>query len=148
MFDLDDKGLVPCHMWCFVSIKRAGAGTRHGGIDVVPGDCAVVERGHYVEDEAEISISSIFVPFKKEVRAMPQGAEGWKRKFYLANLESLQRPLAVIPNIGGNDGVQCFIVKNRSSWGEHFSDWLARPSANDVIGPEEPNPTISYLDLP
>jgi hypothetical protein len=144
MFDWGGElGLLPGHIWCFVVIdgfNNAGATVQYGGIDLEDGIFAVVERAYFVEDQGEIDLSSIFLPIKKKVGAMPQGARGWKRQFYLANVKTLDHALAVVPDIGGHDGVEYFIVIKRGSWANHFCNWLRAPSANDIIGPDEPVP--------
>lgn len=138
-----DTGERPAEIWCFVSIdclNGDGQGPIVGGNELQNGAYAVVERGYFVDALTESQNSSIFSPFRKEVRRAPQGSRGWKRKFYLVNLDKLTRPLAVVPNIGGNQGVEYFIVNKRSRWVEDFREWLLAPSADDVIGPEEPTP--------
>ena len=146
MFDrVGQDGHFPGHIWCFVVIETEpfahGQGQTHGGIDLAKGSYAVVERGYFVDDESAIDLSSIFRPFKKEVASAPQGAQGWKRKFYLANLDALLYPLAVVPDIGCEGGLGFFTVKRRGVWANTFGEWIAAPIPDDVIGPEEPMPS-------
>lgn len=112
-----------------------------GGVQLENGSYAVVERGYFVEALTESCPSSIFSPFRKQVARTPQGSLGWKRKFFLARLKTLTRPLAVVPNFGGHDGIEYFLVKNRTSWAEDFQQWLEAPIYEDVIGNEEPTPS-------
>jgi hypothetical protein len=116
---------------------------RHGGINVENGHYAVVECADYAQERREKQMSDIFVPIKKEVaqRATADGDQPWRRKFWLADVEAIAKPLVVVPNIGGKQGVEYFIVKQREEWVQEFKAWLDRPVAHDIIGNEEPVPS-------
>jgi hypothetical protein len=138
-------GERPGQIWCFVdtTLEPLGGATavQHDGVDLERTVYAVVERGYYGEDAKENGLSSIFLPFRKEIRS-DQGIHGWKRKFYLIKVDALKRPLAVIPNIGGHSGVEYFSVLKRRSWVDPFVVWLEKPISEDVSGPEEHIPTL------
>jgi hypothetical protein len=137
---------LPGQIWCFVIIdtmKDDDEDVRHGGINVENGHYAVVECADYAQERREKQMSDIFVPIKKEVaqRATADGDQPWRRKFWLADVEAIAKPLVVVPNIGGKQGVEYFIVKQREEWVQEFKAWLDRPVAHDIIGNEEPVPS-------
>ena len=145
MFDWGGQdGVLPGHIWCFVVIHDlpdvGDRELRHGGIDLEVGTFAVIESATWLDEENEIVQSEIFVPIRKEVKVKQNATRGWKRQFYLADVEAIQRPCCVIPNIGGGDGVEFFVVKNRGEWANMFESWLNDPNENDIIGPNEPTP--------
>ena len=141
----DDDGELPGHIWCFVVVtcvpEVSISKPTHGGIDLEPGTFAVVESASWVDEPSEIDQSDMFIPINKEVRAKQSATRGWKRRFYLADVESIKKPLVVVPDIGGKEGVEYLVVKERAQWSIDFSTWLDAPNDNDVIGPEEPIPS-------
>ena len=65
------------------------------GIYIQPGIYAIIENAYFVEDEEENNLSKIFVPILKEKGDFNvDGAQQFK--FYLADVESIVQPLAVI----------------------------------------------------
>ena len=146
MFDWGgEDGVLPGHIWCFVVIKSvpgdANTALQHGGIDLVPGSYAVVETANWEDNAREVAKSGIFRPIKKVVKQKQAAARGWKRRFYLADVEAITKPCIVVPDVGGREGIEFFVVKNRSQWAKDFQCWLGKPSEEDVIGPEEPMPS-------
>ena len=144
MFDWGGPNSVqPGQIWCFVVInsrRNTDENLLHGGIIVENGHYAVVESADYSQDRRANSASDIFVPISKEVAETATGDRPWRRKFWLADVESITKPLIVVPNIGGKKGVEFFIVKRREEWVDEFKAWLDMPNANDIIGNEEPVP--------
>jgi hypothetical protein len=101
----------------------------------------VVEPADWEDNAREVAKSGMFRPIKKVVKKKQTAAHGWKRRFYLADVEAITKPCLVVPDVGGREGVEFFVVKNRSQWAKDFQFWLAKPSEEDVIGPEEPMPS-------
>jgi hypothetical protein len=71
---------------------------------------------------------------------------GWGRKFYLADVESILSPLAVVPNIGARK-FDFLILKSRTEWVEIFKRWLDDPHENDKIPLTEPVPEYNVLHM-
>jgi hypothetical protein len=136
---------LPGQIWCFVVVKNLTKASRirHGGIDVVNGTYAVIESAEFVTPSQETDISDIFVPIKKDVIQTRTERRGWRRKFWLCDVESITKPLVVVPNIGSKTGNEFFIVRQRQEWVDEFKKWLDTTSNNDVIGRGEPIPTHS-----
>jgi hypothetical protein len=135
---------LPGQIWCFVIIDtmvETDDDFRHGGIIVENGHYAVIECADYAQDRRENQKSDIFVPIKKDVAQTADGDRPWRRKFWLADVEAITKPLVVVPDIGGKEGVEFFIVRQRDEWVKEFKAWLDRPDQDDVIGPEEPVPS-------
>lgn len=136
--------VLPGQIWCFVvveNVKEADPTFKHGGIDVENGHYAVIECADYSLQSAETRLSDIFVPIKKDVAQTADGDRPWRRRFWLADVEAITKPLVVVPNIGGKEGVEFFIVKQREDWVTEFKAWLDMPDAHDVIGDDEPVPS-------
>lgn len=155
MIDWGDEAL-PGQIWCFVVIDciptRPGgdqtgpriedpSGIHHGDVEVQNGVYAVVESSEYETDNKKVGRSDLFLPIKKDVDQVGSATKPWKRKFFLADVEAFQKPIVVVPNIGGKSRRDYFIVKQRGEWVEMFEDWLDDPPENDVIGDDEPVPS-------
>jgi hypothetical protein len=150
------EAALPGQIWCFVVVNciptRPGdnhtdptiedpSGVHHGDIEVQNGVYAVVESSEYETDNKKVSRSDLFVPIQKEVNQVNSKNRPWKRKFYLADVEAFQKPIVVVPNIGGKSRRDYFVVKQRGEWVEMFKDWIDDPPANDIIGDDEPVPS-------
>ena len=138
---------VPAQIWCFVVIDcippDESSGIVHGGVEVKNGVYAVVELTRYERNPDKVGRSDIFVPVKKLVDQEAQGNQRWRRQYYLAKVEDICEPIAVVANIGGPSKREYFVVKQRNEWVQMFTEWLEDPHSSDVIGPEEPVP--SYI---
>ena len=171
-FSWEGDGLLPGHIWCFVVIDfdpQDEAGNdltiHHGGVEVVRGVYAVIENAKYDPSYNEKKKSDLFIPIIKESRRSPQEEEDgevqnqangvpkkkvnthdlWDRTFYLVDVESITSPLLVIPNIGGQSGVEYLVMKPRSEWSDIFQAWLEKPSQLDKIPLTEPIPVHNCL---
>ena len=121
MIDWGDYGILPGHIWFFVDLRCIPEDTdlgEFGGISLNHGVYAMIESAEFVEDEQEISKSKIFVPIRKEV-GRDEENDVFVRQFYLADVDSFESPVAVIPDIGGRPN-DYFIVKNREEWQDLF----------------------------
>ena len=67
-------------------------------------------------------MSEIFVPITKEVKALTNNTVS-HMKFYLADVEAIVDPIAVIPDIGGNPN-DYFMIKDRETWRTDFISFL------------------------
>ena len=47
-------------------------------------------------------------------------------KFYLADVEAIVEPIAVIPDLGGEPN-NCFVLRERKHWSRDFERWLEEP---------------------
>ena len=146
MFDWGEMdGTLPGQIWCFVVIDSLldhhDSGLYHGGIQLANGTYAVVETANIVKQVGEMKRSDIFLPIKKEVAQKATGNRGWRRRFYLADVECIHKPLVVVPDIGGREGIEFFVVQQRAEWVDEFKAWLDDPSRNDIIGEDEPMPS-------
>ena len=94
----------------------------------------MIESAEYLEDEEETSKSEIFVPIWKEVGKNAQNE--FVHQFYLADVESFESPVTVIPDIGGLPNAY-FLVKSKQEWREMFASWLGEPHNLDEIIPAD-----------
>ena len=83
---------------------------------------AVVESGVFDSDEASVELSEIFVPITKEIGGLTNNAVS-HLKFYLADIDAIVGPIAVIPDIGGPPNAY-FMVKERETWRTDFMKFL------------------------
>ena len=152
--DWGDKEL-PGQIWCFVVIdfdpyitddEGNDVIVYHGGIRVAKGCYAVVESAAYDDRNNEKAKSDLFIPIRKEIIHCRKSPGGWRRKFYLADVESITCPLAVVPNVGVNRRFDYLILKSRSEWVDIFKKWLDDPHENDRIPLTEPIPACSVFN--
>jgi hypothetical protein len=115
---------LPAKMYGFVDLS--GLPTRpplyFADIRLEPSIYAVVESSSYNTDAEEQAMSELFIPITKEVGAM-LGPTVWSLKFYLADVEAIVKPLAVIPDLGGPPN-NYFIIKDQITWREDFIAFL------------------------
>lgn len=129
MFDWgEDYGKLPGKIWGFVdftSLPDDNDARYAANSDLEPALYAIIESAEWVNDPIEVQRSEIFTPILKEVKTIKHGRVT-KLKFYLANVESLADPVAVIPDLGGAPNAY-FVCKSRSTWREDFVNWLRDP---------------------
>ena len=167
MVDWGDETL-PGQIWCFIVITcmrdRDSKGSdstmdtsdsdqehsdpviQHGGIDLENGVYAILENATYVTNQSAMKESDLFIPITKEVGQIANDNRGWKRKFYLADVEAFHEPCVVVPNIGCKSKREYFVVRPRKHWAEEFIAWLHDDPKNDVFGDEEPVPSGGRID--
>ena len=125
LVDWGEDGILPCGIWGFVCLDRLvpNSGINFGGLtDIDAGTYAIVESAVHSRINNEMKKSEILIPIRKEVAKIRDGFVA-KERLYLADVESIVEPVAVVPDIGGpcND---YFVVKNWSQWREQFKEWL------------------------
>jgi hypothetical protein len=115
---------LPAKMYGFVDLRELPSrpSLYFADIRLKPGIYAVVESASYNPDAEEQAMSELFIPITKEVGAM-LGPTVWSLKFYLADVEAIVKPLAVIPDLGGPPN-NYFIIKDRATWREDFIAFL------------------------
>jgi hypothetical protein len=130
----EGEGMLPCHLLGFVNLLAMpdNSGVMHGGSGAIyPGIFASVEVAQKVtEEELEIR-SELFVPYAKEVGGFT-GKFVSHNKYYLADVEAIVGPAAVIPDVGS--GVNRYLyIKDRHIWKKDFQKWLEVPSHLDEV---------------
>ncbi len=75
------------------------------------------------------------MPVLKEVSFDADG-DVVNRRFYLADVEAIMDPCAVVPDIGGPKN-RYFVVKPRNTWAKDFIQWINDPHTNDEMDPLE-----------
>ena len=100
--DWGEEGVLPNKIWAFVDLRALPQDSclNYGGIDLQPGIFAVVENSVLSTDETELAMSELFVPISKEVGGLTQNNVS-HLSFFLADVEAFVKPVAVIPDIGG-----------------------------------------------
>ena len=142
--DWGEEGKLPCHIWCFVTLKGMPIRKQklqYGGITLTDGVFAVVEASTYDEDIVKTGRSDLFVPLLVDVQGIDADGDVTGRNFYLADVESIVGPCVVVPDVGGPTNAY-FQVKPRRDWAKEFVTWLEQPHADDemVWFNEEDNP--------
>ena len=125
-------GVLPCHLWCFVDLKDLPVGDdviEHGGTHLTDGVCAVVECARCDENE---EASDLFTPVELEVQGIDGDGEVTARRFYLADVQAIQGPCCVIPDIGARPNAH-FRVKCGPEWSQVFIAWLNQPHKCDEM---------------
>jgi hypothetical protein len=140
LFHWAGEGDLPMKIWGFVDLEDlpTNISVQYGGIIVKKGIYAVVENGIWVEDENQRDMSEIFVPILKEVGESRNNL-AISMKFYLADVEAIVRPIAVIPDIEGPSNAY-FYVKDRETWRKDFVEFLEKDmDINEEISDDETN---------
>jgi hypothetical protein len=124
-------GKLPTEMWCFLDFSDLKPGTvdiEWGGMRLKSaGVYAVVEVACCSHCREEIAKSAIFLPLSKETRRRTkEGGGGWKRQFYLVDVEAFVEPMVVVPDVGGKRNAH-FHMKSRHLWVEQFEQWVKDP---------------------
>lgn len=95
---------------------------------------AIVESSMYSNDEEDLKHSDMFRPLIKEVAEVDDDGHVKEWLFYLADVEAIEGPCCVVPDIGGRPN-NYFHVKKRSEWVEDFIQWLlGRHTDDDMEG--------------
>ena len=126
--DWGSDGKLPNKIWGFVDLSDLPATNELncGGLSPIPpGVYAIVESATYVTNRREKTRSRLFVPLVKDVGKMVDGRVT-DLKFYLADVEAFDEPVAVIPDIGGASNAY-LLVRKRAEWREDFIKWLRQP---------------------
>ena len=130
-------GVLPGQIWCFVVLEGLPSGRsaiEFGGVRIENGVYAVTEMATYDDPNAleENLQSDLFVPLKKDVMGIDPEGNITGRKFYLADVNSIEGPCAVVPDIGGasNGFLQ---VKARNMWVKEFIHWLRSSHQDDQM---------------
>ena len=125
MIDWDEEGKLPCKIYGFVDLRdlpQKNHGLKMQGTPLGNNIYAIVEAAVFDEDVVRKQMSEIFVPITKEVGQITNNAVS-RMKFYLADVEAIVSPIAVIPDIGGNPN-DYFMIKDRETWRTDFIDFL------------------------
>ena len=131
-----DYGELPTHTWCFVDLSGyENTGTRaveHGGVDLEPCVCAVVESTTHEMDDKHRA-SELFVPLRKDaICADDEETKVRSRVFHLAKTDAIVRPCCVIPDIGGPQNRHHYVLP-RNIWAGIFTKWVEEPHKDDEI---------------
>jgi hypothetical protein len=139
LIDWGAHGTLPCEIWCFIDLREAlddGVSLEISGCIIQRGVYALVESSRYVEDPVQVAMSDLFIPIEKEVEGFDLDG-GVERRFYLADVEAIVDPVAVVPNVGSMNRCSYFQVKSRTGWSANFVEWALAPHAHDVIADDD-----------
>ena len=125
IIDWGEEGKLPCKIYGFVDLRALpdnNDGLEMQGMPLGSNIYAIVEAAVFDQDEHKKALSEIFVPITKEVGEITNNAVS-RMKFYLADVEAIVAPIAVIPDIGGNPN-DYFMIKDRETWRTDFIEFL------------------------
>ena len=123
-------GRLPGEIWCFVDFSRApdGFSTHFAGCSIRKGVYAVIESSllcpNSDKNGDEENTSELFVPYVKEAEELKANGTISKRKFYLADVESIVATACVFPDIGHENKLRYFLLTPRIQWSSLFIKWL------------------------
>ena len=100
---------LPSHLW---------GGTRVS----TNGTYAIIESTSWT---GPAEVDALFREVKLDCHWTGGDKDGFRRKFYLVDVEAFKEPLVVIPNQGTKD--RYFVMTPRSTWADQFATWLDRP---------------------
>jgi hypothetical protein len=110
---------------------------KYDGNRLSNGTFAVVETTKLDETgpnkDDELGRSDLMMPVLKEASFDMEG-NVVKRRFYLADVEAILDPCAVVPDIGGPKN-RYFVVKPRNQWADDFITWISDPHNIDEMDP-------------
>ena len=130
-------GKLPGEIWCFVDLSLApdGFSTHFAGVRLRKGVYAVIESSKLcpnIDGKGEQeNTSELFIPYIKEAKELNEDGTINKRKFYLADVESIVAAACVIPDIGHKNKLRYFMLTPRKEWAGQFVKWLNQPSHID-----------------
>jgi hypothetical protein len=139
MINWDQEGNLPCKIYGFVDLRdlpQENHGLEMQGMPLGNNIYAIVEAAVFDEDEVRKAMSEIFVPITKEIGQITNNAVSCM-KFYLADVEAIVSPIAVIPDIGGNPN-DYFMIKDRETWRTDFISFLENfGNLDDYVSSDE-----------
>jgi hypothetical protein len=125
----DDGVLLPNKIYGFVDCRELPSNFRlnYGGLDYVdPGIYAIVESATAVSRQQAGSFTEIFTRITTDVATIRRNRVE-KLQFYLADVKAFDRPIVVLPDLGGPPNSYIVMVKRRVEWRADFSSWLRKP---------------------
>ena len=127
LIDWGNEGKLPNKLWGFVDLSALPDSCRvtYGGVRLYSGNFAIVENASFLEDEMEVELSEIFVPIEKHLAVSTENTSA-RLQLYLADVEAIVEPIAVVPDIGGPSN-RYFYVKDREEWRKDFEEFLEKP---------------------
>ena len=134
LFDWGFHGRLPCEIYCFVDLRRVPQ-----DFSIVFASCVVEKAVYAVVESAEWdkspdgkfkTCSELFMPLKKEIQVDDDTGKISKRRFYLAPVDSIVKPLCVIPDVGPELS-RYYAVKPQGEWADEFVKWLEAPHSHD-----------------
>ena len=130
----EDEGNLPCHLMGFIDLSDLPddyeVDYRNYGV-IGKGIFAIVEVAQKVTEEDDTVRSELFVPYAKEVGGFT-GKFVSHNKYYLADVEAIVGPAALIPDIDGPANHYLYL-KDRAKWRKDFERWLEKPSEEDIV---------------
>lgn len=130
----EEEGDLPSHCMGFVNLSALppNFGVIFGASgELYAGVFAIVEVAQPVPADSLDITSDLFVPYEKEVGGFT-GRFVSHNKYYLADVEAIVGPAAVIPDVGGPVNRYLYL-KDRRKWKKDFVKWLEAPSKDDVV---------------
>ena len=132
LIDFGSDGKLPCHIMGFIDLSILPGKIRIN-VDTVrsvcPGLHAIIECGNYYKPKNAFQESEIFRPIEKEM-TYDEETETLLHKYFLVDVEQIESPIAVVPDIGGESN-HYFQVNERESWRSDFETWLNAPYDDD-----------------
>jgi hypothetical protein len=128
LIDWGEEGELPCKIWGFVDLRALPRDHNAvlGNLPLEQSIYAIVETSAFVEDDEKVGMSEIFVPITKEIGGITNNAVS-QLKFHLADVDAIVKPIAVVPDIGGEPNAY-FMVQDRETWRTDFIAFLERPA--------------------
>ena len=133
-----EHGKLAGEIWCFVDFRDQTEQFQldFAGCRVTNSVYAVVESSYECPNLSKlgdrlINESEMFQPILKEIADVDRDRDIVERRFYLADVESIVKPLCVIPDVGSNQIGRYLIVKPRCEWSKLFAKWLSDPYKDD-----------------
>jgi hypothetical protein len=127
MVDWGDDGVLPNKIYGFVDCRELPNNFRlnYGGLDFVnPGFYAIVESATAVSRRQAGLFTEMFTHIVTDVAQIRRDRVE-KLQFYLADVKAFDRPIVVLPDVGGPPN-SYIMVKRRAEWRADFSSWLRK----------------------
>jgi len=134
IIDWGDEGQLPCHLMGFLDLQSLPPDFNgsYGGLSpIIPGIYAITQCAEFFVDESAINLSEIFIPIRKIIGGLTNNCVS-HLQLNLVDVEAFVRPIAIIPDIGGNPN-DYFMLKDREEWCQDFTHWLESPHHYDII---------------
>jgi hypothetical protein len=132
-----ENGSLPAQIWGYIDLTFMATGTSvvlRNGKTVEKGVYAIIESANYVsnEDLGEDPITTdIFTEIVLETEQLSPGGEVLARRFYLVDVETFEKPIVVIPNIGAIPKCKFLLMTPKAEWSDRFIQFIMLPHADD-----------------
>jgi hypothetical protein len=125
-------GDFPAQIWGFMDFRALPGGQSFpltNGAVVSKGIWAIVESCFFKKTDPNLPASALFRHLVLETMSNYPDGSVRERKFYVVDVETFQKPIVVIPNVGTKKDY--IMMQSRQQWSDDFVQWVMAPHGVD-----------------